>query len=343
MKEIERFVDVTPTMENYWRSIILFGRNVASYKFALAQSLLELQSEDDTIRLEELAVPFSRHICEHLKQAPKQITASSSRFLDACNAFNRGELSEQQLVETTVRLGFNNVIDAFHNVNQQALPVRFFADERHASAIRMTDAFYEMQSGRPARDLPAEVKSRWRLVETAWALKLSRNLVSVAYESDTLDLVARLDHRRTTITSCKAALNGYQKGRCFYCATSISIVPGEADLVDVDHFFPHALAAISKTFQHTVNGVWNLVLACPACNRGVDGKSARIPDLRLLERLHRRNEYLISSHHPLRETIIAQCGETETSRRDFLQTKYIHARSAIIHTWFPKDAAYDCL
>jgi len=28
-----------PSIENYWRSIILFGKNVASYKFALAQSL----------------------------------------------------------------------------------------------------------------------------------------------------------------------------------------------------------------------------------------------------------------------------------------------------------------
>ena len=30
------FVDVEPTLENYWRAIILFGRNTASYKFALA-------------------------------------------------------------------------------------------------------------------------------------------------------------------------------------------------------------------------------------------------------------------------------------------------------------------
>lgn len=29
-----------PILENYWRAII--GRNVASYKFALARSLLEL-------------------------------------------------------------------------------------------------------------------------------------------------------------------------------------------------------------------------------------------------------------------------------------------------------------
>lgn len=32
------FVDVEPTLENYWRAIILFGKNTASYKFALAKS-----------------------------------------------------------------------------------------------------------------------------------------------------------------------------------------------------------------------------------------------------------------------------------------------------------------
>ena len=39
------FTEVQPTLENYWRSIILFGRNVASYKFALGKSLLELSKQ----------------------------------------------------------------------------------------------------------------------------------------------------------------------------------------------------------------------------------------------------------------------------------------------------------
>ncbi len=65
-----KFTDVQPTVENHWRSIILFGRNVASYKFALGKSLLELsQQARETVSLEELAEPFSRHICEHLRLA----------------------------------------------------------------------------------------------------------------------------------------------------------------------------------------------------------------------------------------------------------------------------------
>ena len=53
------FLERSPTLDNYWRSIILFGRNVASYKFALAKSLLEFkQRGDDAVTLESLAEPF---------------------------------------------------------------------------------------------------------------------------------------------------------------------------------------------------------------------------------------------------------------------------------------------
>jgi hypothetical protein len=57
VKEVQRFIDSTPTLENYWRAIILFGRNLASYKFALAKSLLEMKhARNDLIPVEELEV-----------------------------------------------------------------------------------------------------------------------------------------------------------------------------------------------------------------------------------------------------------------------------------------------
>jgi hypothetical protein len=86
------FLDRDRTPENYWRSVILFGQNVASYKFALAKSLIELSGRgQEEIRLEDLAEPFSRYIIEHLAEAPKQATSSSSRFLEACSKFASGK------------------------------------------------------------------------------------------------------------------------------------------------------------------------------------------------------------------------------------------------------------
>ena len=59
----------------------------------------------------------------------------------------------------------------------------------------------------------------------------------------------------------------------------------------------------------------------------------RVPSLSLLERLYTRNEYLINSHHPLRETLIQQTGQDEANRRDFLQTNYKKATEVLIHNW----------
>jgi hypothetical protein len=50
-----RFYQVEPTLENYWRGIILFGKNVASYKFALAHALYDVKRDgSDLILLEDL-------------------------------------------------------------------------------------------------------------------------------------------------------------------------------------------------------------------------------------------------------------------------------------------------
>ncbi|WP_170297660.1 hypothetical protein [Paracoccus litorisediminis] len=84
------------------------------------------------------------------------------------------------------------------------------------------------------------------------------------------------------------------------------------------------------------NGVWNLILSCQACNRGHDGKFARVPTLNLLRRLLRRNEFLIGSHHPLRETLMHQTGATARARRDFLQARHDEASAILIHQWEPE-------
>ena len=98
-----------------WRHIVRFGRNVASYKFALGQALLDLGAQQQTfVRLEDLAVPYAAALCEHLQVEDRQSTSAQSQFLDACRSRNRGELDAAQLAEVTVRLGFANVIDAFH-------------------------------------------------------------------------------------------------------------------------------------------------------------------------------------------------------------------------------------
>jgi 5-methylcytosine-specific restriction endonuclease McrA len=333
------FVNANPSREDYWRSVILFGRNVASYKFALAKSLLDLAKHDRSfVRLEELSVPFAGHIADHLKRADKQATSASSRFLKAVRQFNDGKLDQDALVRQTVSLGFQNVVDAFHVVNREPIPIKFFVDERNRrGGIIITDELLRLRDSLQFQNFPLETEARWRLVETAWQLNLNPALLSVRYDNNSSLLFVKDGVRqRIDVASSRDALNGYQKGKCFYCFRDISVLPASPILAEVDHFFPHTLLTRAE-INDNLNGVWNLVLACRECNRGEKGKSARVPQLRYLERLFKRNNFLIGSHHPLRETLISQTGTTESLRQRFLQRQYTNAKLLLVHEWSPVE------
>ena len=204
----ELFVDKNPTLETSWRSIILLGRNVASYKFALAKSLLEIDTKKTEIEIEKLAVPFAKNICEHLLKKEKQITSSSSKFLDACKKFNNSEISEEELKITTVKLGFVNVIDAFHNVSNEET-TRFFTDNRTSNkSIILTDNFYRLKEKDVFGNLKNEAESRWNLWETAISLKINPFLLEVMNDGENGCLyIEDNKKKRQNITSSRDALN----------------------------------------------------------------------------------------------------------------------------------------
>lgn len=188
------------------------------------------------------------------------------------------------------------------------------------------------QQAAPA-DLEGETEARWRLVETAWELGVADTLIE--YDAEAEQLIARPRNRRVAVTSSRAALNGYQKGHCFYCFAPISISAGPL-AADVDHVFPWSLRHL---LNGNVNGVWNLVLACRDCNRGSSGKHDCVPALNLVERLHRRNEFLITSRHPLRETLVAQTGAGAAARVAFLQRNHTAALTGRIIQWHASSRA----
>lgn len=334
MSNIEIYQNTSPSLESYWRSIILFGANVASYKFALAKSLLEIAPTQKTeVTLEELAVPFSKHICEHIAVAPKQTTSKSSQFLKTCQDFNRGLISKEVLWDVTIQKGFNHVIDAFHVVNGGNIPVKFYEKSylRGVKKIILRDALFGLLKNQNYRDLRLETEARWNLVETAWEVGVSKNLLDVKYDEDKKVFFINNNYKRKDVTSSINALNGYQKGKCFYCFGDITVEKGSENKCDVDHFFPHILQ--HRLPNVNIDGVWNLVLACPNCNRGEQGKFAKVPVRKYLKRLSKRNEFLISSHHPLRDTLMKQTGTTIARRQKFIENVDQFAIEHLIHRW----------
>lgn len=137
----------------------------------------------------------------------------------------------------TVRLGFNYVLDAFHVVNRADVPVRFFVDERKSRrpSIRLTDEFLRMRETFQFANFAHEVEARWRLVETPWQADLPRRLV-VGIDETAEGAVVLVGQRRPMITRARNALNGYQKGRCFYCYDEVAVADRHPRMAHVDHF-----------------------------------------------------------------------------------------------------------
>ncbi|MEI2272580.1 hypothetical protein OHD16_10555 [Sphingobacterium sp. ML3W] len=324
-----------PSLESQWRAIILFGKNSATYKFAFAKAMIELlRSGKSSLSLEDLAAPFSRNVVEHLRKSDKQGNSSSSKFLNTCRDFVAGRISEDQLIQATVKLGFVNVVDAFQNVNGDIIKDPFYQKSYGdgKKEIILTDNIFKLREALQFINFEQEVDARWNLVETAWNLQLNPNLLEVKHDSLKQELFVDSYMRRINITSVRDALNGYQKGKCFYSYQDIFVNKGSKNICEVDHFLPHLNKRAHTAEEANINGVWNLVLADPKIN---SDKSARVPHRRYLERLYNRNEFYIESKHPLAETIINQTGKNKEKRRIFLQTQYNLALSHSIHEWEP--------
>jgi len=329
-----------PSLESQWRALILFGKNSATYKFAFAKSLLELvEKETTSISLSELARPFSRNITEHLKLCDKQGSSSSSKFLNFCRDYNKGQINESQLLNKTEKLGFVNVVDAFQNINGGQIPNLFYEKDysNGNKKIIIKDDLLKLKESFHFQNFEKETEARWKLVETAWNLKINPNLLEVKYdEASSLFFLENNFMRRVDITSVRDSLNGYQKGKCFYSFLDISIIQGSSDICHVDHFMPHVNKKIHSENGANINGVWNLVLAHSSMN-SIKEKGAKVPNKKYLQRLFNRNEFYISSKHPLAETIINQTGKTKELRKSFLEKQYNIALEHSIVTWNPSE------
>ncbi|MCD2435789.1 hypothetical protein LQE88_07285 [Acidaminococcus sp. NSJ-142] len=161
-----------PRVQACWAAIVLYGQHSATYKFALARCLLELaQRGQKRVSLEELAVPYAWYLCIHTARAPRQFTSRSSTVFRSCEEFNAGKINQEALLQVVVQYGFNNVLDAFHIVNGEAVPVRFFEKRFVGSSkgIVLTEALFQLVRQGNVQQLLLEVEQRWGEVEAAWA------------------------------------------------------------------------------------------------------------------------------------------------------------------------------
>lgn len=332
-------------LENTWRSLILYGKNVATYKFALGKTLLYFAPKQiSKVKLDDLSNIYSSYLCEHVKSGKSQITSPRSSFLDACSAYNNNDISKETLIDETKKNGFKFVLDAFHVLGSGQTQSKFYHinGSGNKREIILSDNLFYILNTIQFKNLESEIEARWCLVEDAWTFGTGDTRNPVLYDSTEKILYANepcsegikladISTYRRNLTKAKSALIGYQKGKCFYCFDNI-LADNELNC-DVDHFIPFTLRY--KITNVNLNSIWNLVLSCSNCNRGADGKFHHLPSKKYLERLLIRNNYLVNSNHPLSNTIKNQTGNSNTERNKFIIELYTYSINIIKTQWEP--------
>ena len=335
----KKFISFDHDQLSTWRSIILIGDNDKCYKFALGKSLLHFSNLQKTeIPFEDFIDVYTSEICNHLKKAPVQGSnrKPNGKVINSCISYNKNEISKDKLIET-IKKDEWVVFKKFHLIKGGYVDFKYFDVKKilKNKKIILTDDMLKLKDNYQFNNLVHETDGRWNLLERSWELKIPEKLLLVESDASSEKLFVRSKNRRLNITGSRKGLNGYHNGKCFYCNKNISIKSNQSDTSDVDHFFPLVLE--ERGILKNLNGVWNLVLACKSCNRGSGGKFDRLADLVFLEKLEIRNNNLILSHDPLRQTLMMQTGKSSLARNKFLNSNFYKATEFMIHSnWKPR-------
>ncbi len=296
-----------------WRAIILFGRNTATYKIALAHCLADfVDAGVADVSMLELAAAFFDLYGERLVAGKPQLAhAGRLTVMEHVVLLHRlGRLERGAAIERVAAEAFGDVLPRFHTVYRGTSGVSFY--EATPSGLKLTDRAFDVLGGPERHHLLDELGSRWDLLEGAFTLMREPGELA----SDVRALYLAHGYERTPLTGLRPALHGYQHGLCFYCAEPLG------DDVHVDHVIPRQFVSHDQP--------WNLVLAHGFCN---EQKSDALPGRVFMEKLVARNERLVESNHPIRERVITDLGTTPEQRRRATARVYADAERAIPYTW----------
>ena len=310
----QQFYREEPTARTSWRQAILMGVNTRTYKFALRAALLDLaKTGRDAVPLIELASTYATHLVNRTGNYPQ---ASSSLQLSDKDFLSVLARERDDSVPTTppptlwsmraARSIPGMVMDKFHNLPGEGEVAHRFYDIQGRGPNRMVRLTPDLQAvaDNGTGLLDEELDSRWRIVEASFDAGIGRSLVreGVDVDLETGGLIART--RRVSLTSVRSAIPGFQHGRCFYCHQPLGDLGPD---VHVDHVFPFWWMNTGSWRGPSLNGVWNLVLACAPCNLK---KSGRLPMDEEITRLIARNDAIAESPIPLRRTLELSMGAT---------------------------------
>jgi 5-methylcytosine-specific restriction endonuclease McrA len=309
-----------PTPTDYWRALILYGKNQSTYKIALGRLLLRYAStNNDRIDMDIVASDFFDEYFDRCKSGKPQL-AWKGRFTDVeqqIHEINVGKKKKEDSLEFIRERPLKNMVFKHFNVlYRNPIKEPFFSLSENSRYLVLHPNLLSLaDNNEQPKILHEELSSRWDLLEHAF---------EITNNTESLDVDEYLKHivrqtRRSNLTKLIPTLNGYQQNRCFYCGE-------ELYNIEVDHVIPR------QALKH--DEIWNLVLAHYKCN---SDKNDNLPPTHFLDNLIARNEFLIESAHPIKDTLIKQTGNTPAQRKQKIINEYQYAKSKIGRIWGGND------
>lgn len=311
--------------EDYWKAIILYGLNQATYKIALGKVLLDFSKDERTlISWEELSRAFLDHYKNRINERslPQQSNPTRQTEMEKIVSQLRiGVISFDKAVQLVGDNAFNDVLPRFHNIgkNKDFALNRFFKFSPGKS-IEISPLTHEIkfQFGESAE---LELDSRWSLLEGAFSLTRG----DTKLENDLRDIYLTNGYSRTPLTKNIPFLGGYQCNLCFYCGESLSL-----DSIDVDHVLPR------QVVQH--DEVWNLVLSHSTCN---GNKLDAVVGEHYIIKLIARNENIMGSNHPWKKKIELALGDNPLKRSKNLRVHYENVKTVLKGNFWRGNPTYN--
>jgi hypothetical protein len=320
MAELDKFEDL-----DYWKAIVLYGLNAATYKIALGKTILELANAGKSeIEWNTLARQYLDNYIIRLAENPKPQQSNPSRLTvmeRIVAALQANTITYNQAVERVELEAFNDVVPRFQTIgsNKAIVGDRFYHFD-HGKKLYMHDPVFKIQEENK-EELYEELDARWGLLEGAFTLANGDYQLT----NDIREIYLKSGYQRMNITNNIPFLQGYQGNVCFYCGEKMG-----SNNIHVDHVLPR------QVVQH--DEIWNLVLSHDICNLH---KNDALIGAHYLEKLMARNENIMGSNHPWKKKIADALGSTPKKRIQTTRYHYENIRTVLRNNFWENSPSYN--
>jgi hypothetical protein len=312
------------TNEDFFKGIVLFGLNAATYKMGLAQTLISAsRAKSNVLNWGDLSETYFDIYLNRLRQNPMPQQGNPNRLTKMeriVKEHELGVLSRTEAINKVAEIGFEDVVPRFQTIGTDKNIVSdYFYEIDFGNKLVLKDTLLSLDTVQ-LDQLEAEVLARWGLLEGAFSI----NQTDFKLANDIREIYLKDGYNRKALTSNIPFLAGYQGNTCFYC--------GEPMLNDihVDHVLPR------QVLNH--DDIWNLVLAHGDCNLL---KSDRLVGVHFIQKLIARNENIMGSNHPWKAQIANALGTTANRRADTLKVHYDNLKTVLGNYYWGGTETYN--